>query len=161
MSSKIDLTYQRVSVHNASSIGITILLYDRLVADIQLAIASMQNGDIEKRCAAVNHGFLILQQLECHLNLEEGGETAKNLESFYHHIHGKLLEAQVKKSPQTLQEQIDLILQVRSAWYQVEEQRTATATPQPVAGLEAVRSSPVARRSSYNLDERPVSSWSA
>jgi flagellar protein FliS len=160
MSQQINLAYQRVAVQDATAIGITILLYDRLVADIQTAIAEMQKGNIEKRCAAVNHGFLILQQLQCNLNMEEGGETAKSLEVFYLHIHCKLLEAQGKNSPQMLQEQIELILQVRSAWYQVESQGISTLAQQLVAEDQPIQPS-FARRRSYDLEERAASNWSA
>jgi flagellar biosynthetic protein FliS len=160
MSQQINLAYQRVAVQDASAIGITILLYDRLVSDIQAAINWMQKGDIEKRCAAVNHGFLILQQLQCNLNMEEGGETAKSLEVFYLHLHCKLLEAQGKNSAQMLQEQIELILQVRSAWYQVESQGVSTLDQQLVTDAEPVQPS-LTRRRSYNIEEHAVSNWSA
>ena len=161
MDPKIDLTYQRVAVQNASAIGLTILLYDRLVVDIQSAIIAMQNGDIEKRCAMINHAYLILGQLRCNLNMEEGGETAKSLEIFYHYLHGKLLEAQVKKSPQMLQDQIELILQVRSAWYQVESQGAGKTTPETMVSSDAMPPLPASRHSSYSFEDRPVSSWSA
>lgn len=159
MGPKIDLTYQRVAVQNASAISLNILLYDRLVVDIRSAITAMQNGDVEKRSAAINHGYLILGQLRCNLNMEEGGETAKSLETFYNYIHGKLLEAQVKKSPQMLLDQIELILQVRSAWYQVELQSAGAATPATVG--DAMPTMPASRHSSYSFEDRPVSSWSA
>jgi flagellar protein FliS len=160
MGPKIDLTYQRVAVQNASAIGLTILLYDRLVADIQSAIAAMRESNIVKRCTAINHGFLILQQLECNLNMEEGGETAKSLETFYHYIHGKLLEAQGKNSTQMLQEQIEHILQVRSAWYQIESQGTTAANPESIAS-SAAHPAPASQRSSYGIEDQVVSSWSA
>ena len=42
MSARLDLAYQRISSENASPRALTILLYDRLVVDIQSAIAAMQ-----------------------------------------------------------------------------------------------------------------------
>jgi flagellar protein FliS len=161
MGPKIDLTYQRVAVQNASAIGLTILLYDRLVVDIQSAIAAMQKSDIAKRCEVINHAYLILGQLESNLNMEEGGETATSLAAFYFHVRAKLLEAQGKNSPKMLQEQIELILEVRSAWYQVESQGAATAAQEAIASPQADQPSPALRRSCYDLDERQVSSWSA
>jgi flagellar protein FliS len=161
MAPKIDLTYQRVAVQNASAIGITMLLYDRLVVDIQSAISAMQKGNIESRCAAINHGFLILQQLHANLNMDEGGETAQSLETFYQYIHSKLLEAQFKNSPELLKDQVTLILQVRAAWYEVESRESAMTVPNYANEPETVHPSIAAQRSSYNFEERPVSKWSA
>jgi flagellar protein FliS len=160
MSARFDLTYQRVAVENASPRNLTILLYDRLVADIQSAIAAMIKGDIEKRCNVINHGFLILQQLQCGLNMEDGGETAESLDVFYRHIHSTLILAQTRNSADMLQEVIERILQVRSAWYEVESRETANAQGS-VAGFDENQGSPVMRRSIYDTDELPVSSWSA
>jgi flagellar protein FliS len=135
-------------------------MYDRLVADIQAAIACMQKMDIEGRCKNINHAFLLLQQLQCGLNMDEGGETAKSLEAFYLYIHSTLLEAQGRNSIQLLQALIERILQVRSAWYQVESERTGS-NAQFVGSPNEIQSSSVVRRSVYNTEERPVTSWSA
>jgi hypothetical protein len=59
-----------------------------------------------------------------------------------------------------LQEVIERILQVRSAWYEVESRETANAQGS-VAGFDENQGSPVMRRSIYDTDELPVSSWSA
>lgn len=159
MSARFDLTYQRVAVENASPRSLTILLYDRLVADIQSAIAAMKKGDIEKRCNIINHAFLILQQLQSGLNMEDGGETAQSLEMFYRYVHSTLILAQAKNSTDALQEVIERILQVRSAWYEVES-RDIDAQ-RSVVRLEENQVLPEKRRSMYNTDELPVSSWSA
>lgn len=115
-----ELAYLRSAVQSASGVGLVIILYDLLIADLERAIAAMAQGEIEKRSAEIKHAFLVLQQLEGSLQMEEGGEAAKNLANFYSALRCKILEAQIKVSPEMLRRQIELILSVRAAWQQVD-----------------------------------------
>jgi flagellar secretion chaperone FliS len=152
--------YMVSAVLGASPIGLTILLYDRLVTDIRLAIVAMQSRDIEKRCAHINHAFLILGQLENGLNMESGGETAASLARFYACTRAKLIEGQVKLSSEILEKQIELILQVRSAWQQVENGSSAQAQNRAVP-TERAQASPALMFQSVPDDGSHASSWTA
>ena len=147
------LTYRKAAVESASPIGLVILLYDTLVGDIQRAIEAMKAGDIEKRTGQIVHAFQVLQQLECDLNMSDGGQTAKDLSRLYRHIRAKLLEAQLKQSVEILTAQIDLVLQVRQAWQRADAVLDENRAPvSPVEGLSV----PVYGRNSKHL---PASRW--
>ena len=143
------LTYRKAAAESASIIGLVILLYDTLVGDLQRAIQAMGAGDIEMRCHHLNHGFQVLQQLEVGLNMEDGGETAKNLLRFYGHIRAKLLEATIKQSVEILARQIALILEVRAEWQKADAafEKTRDAQPaveRPCVPIYGVSSEPFA-----------------
>lgn len=123
--------YLQSAVQSASPVALTILLYDRLMADIRQASAAMKSCDIEKRCELLNHAFLVIAHLEAGLDLERGGDTAASLAKFYACLRSKLIEAQVKLSPQLLEEQIELILTVRQAWQKVESTPAAQDLSRP------------------------------
>src|SRR5690349_9648807 len=114
-----ELSYRKAAIQNATSVGLVIILYDMLVADLQRIIEAIQKGDIEKRSAEVKHAFLVLQQLEGSLEMEKGGQAARHLSNFYSALRSKILEAHIKINVATLQDQISLILDVRQAWEQV------------------------------------------
>jgi flagellar protein FliS len=118
--------YLTAAVENASAAGLVIILIDLLVADLNNAITAMEAQDIEKRTEELKHGFLVLQQLQGSVDMENGGDPAKHFSSFYSSIQCKMLEAQIKKSPEILRRQIELLLDVRQAWQQVS---TPAATP--------------------------------
>jgi flagellar secretion chaperone FliS len=115
-----EFSYRRAAVENASSVGLVVILYDLLVEDLRRAVNALERGDIEARSTSLKHALLVLQQLQGSLNLEQGGEAARNLSSFYTVLRGRVWEAHVKRSPEILREQISLLLDVRQAWAQVD-----------------------------------------
>jgi len=137
--SQTELSYLRSAAQNATAVGLVIILYDLLIHDFEEALVAFANRDVEKRTADIKHSFLVLQQLEGSLDMENGGEGAKHLAAFYSALRCKILEAQIKASPEILRQQIELVLDVRQAWQQVDKPNLgpANATTEPVASSEA------------------------
>jgi flagellar protein FliS len=141
------------AVENASAAGLVMILMDLLVSDLKNAIAAMEAEDIEKRTTELKHGFLVLQQLHGSVDMENGGDAAKHFCAFYSAIRCKMLEAQIKKSPEILKHQIELLMDVRQAWQQA-------STPTPVATSVG---SPDSATATVNptQDEQAAASWTA
>lgn len=137
------------AVQNASAAGLVIILFDLLINDLKNAIAAMQSGDIEKRSAELKHGFLVLQQLQESVDMENGGKAAAHFSSFYSAIRCQMLEAHLKISPDMLRRQIELLLEVRQAWQEVSTPKPAAAPASPVASAGATS------------DEEMAASWTA
>ena len=114
------LAYREAASLGASPLAIVVLLYDRLVQDIHEAIAAMKTGQLEARSAAVNHAMLILQQLQGRLDFAAGTTAARQLDAFYSHVRGKLLEAQIRQSPEMMLAQVQAVAQVREGWAAIE-----------------------------------------
>lgn len=131
------LTYRRAATQQASIVGLVIALHDTLVGDIRRAAEAIDKNDIQGRCDQLTHGFKVLQQLDLMLDMEHGGETASKLRRFYSHVRGQLLLAQFKLSSAMLHKQIEIVLQVREAWQQLDsaatEDRNVTAPAQGAA----------------------------
>jgi flagellar secretion chaperone FliS len=126
-SSNAALAYGQTASLGASPVGVIVLLYDRLARDIHAAIAAMKSNDIEARSSHINHALLILQQLQGSLDFAAGGAAARQLDTFYSHIRGKLLEAQIRQSPELLLTQARVIAQVRESWAEVERNASRAA----------------------------------
>ena len=109
----------------ATPVGMVVLLYDRLLRDLHDAVASMKANQLEERSIAVNHALLILEQLQGRLDFAAGGATARQLHSFYSMVRGKLLEAQIRQSPELMLAQVQAIAQVRESWAEVERSSPA------------------------------------
>jgi len=133
--SQTELTYLRAAAQNATSAGLVVILYDLLIHDLEQAIAAFADRDIERRTAEIKHSFLVLQQLEGSLDMENGGETAKHLCAFYSELRGKIFEAHLKASPEILKKQMESVLDVRQAWQQVDK-----PTPGPTSAVETIPS---------------------
>jgi len=121
MKSQTELTYLRAAAQDATEAGLVIILCDLLAHDLGLAIAALSDRDVERRTAEIKHSFLVLQQLEGSLDMENGGEAAKHFSAFYAALRCKILEAHIKASAEILRRQIELVLDVRQAWQQVDK----------------------------------------
>lgn len=142
------LEYRRAATQQASVVGLVIALHDTLAGDIRRAAEAIDNGNIQGRCDQLIHAFKVLQQLDLMLDMENGGETAAKIRRFYSHVRGQLLLAQFKLSSAILHKQIEIVLDVREAWRQLDSAATedrnvtapaygavhATTEPAPPAG---------------------------
>lgn len=137
------LAYREAASLGASPVGVVVLLYDRLAQDIHGAVAAMKNNDVETRSLKMNHALLVLQQLQGSLDFPAGGAAARQLDAFYSHIRGKLLEAQIRQSPELLLAQAQAIAQIRESWAEVE--RNASENPAIAAKSSQVPHSSFAR----------------
>lgn len=156
--SQTELTYLRAAAQSATSAGLVVILYDLLVHDLEQAIAAFADRDIEKRTSEIKHSFLVLQQLEGSLDMNNGGDTAQHLAAFYSALRSKILEAQMKASPEILREQIKLVFEVRQAWQQVEK---PSLGPADVADAPAALHPPAerARAAAAGGDEVTSMNW--
>jgi flagellar protein FliS len=114
------LEYRRAAIHQASVVGLVIALYDTLAGDLRRAAQAIERGDIQGRCDQLVHAFKVLHQLELMLDRANGGETAVKLQRFYTHLRGQILLAQFKLSGEILYKQIEIVLEVREAWQQLD-----------------------------------------
>jgi flagellar secretion chaperone FliS len=129
--------YRQLSAQGISKIRIVIALYDQMVKDINRAIAAMGDGNVEARSREIHHAFTIIEQLQGRLDHQTGGEIANNLDRFYSLLRTRLLEAQISKSPEILQEQMAQLLSLRDAWLEIariEERNSEAVTPPTLAG---------------------------
>ena len=116
--------YRENAARGASPIGRVVLLYEQVIKDLGAAITALSNQDIQLRTQSLNHALLVIGQLQACLDLERGGDVARNLDCFYGLVLKRLLEAQVRASAEILREQMDLLLSVRAAWVEAENAET-------------------------------------
>jgi flagellar secretion chaperone FliS len=119
------LAYSEATCIGATPVGLVVLLYDRLAQDIHHAVAAMDAGDLEARSGRINHALLILQQLQGTLDFQRGEGPARQLDVFYSHVRGKLLEAQIRQSRELMLEQARAIADVRACWATLELPQSA------------------------------------
>jgi len=111
-----------------------ICLYEQAIEDLRRAVIALEKGDIEGRTRGINHALMVIAQLQGSLDMERGGEVARNLERFYSTVRSGLVEAQLKQSGRILEQQISQLATVHEAWLEVE---LATAAPKPLANEPA------------------------
>jgi flagellar protein FliS len=151
-----ELAYRKTAVEGASGFGLLIALYDTLAGDLRRAADAQRRDDIERRCKEINHALQVIAYLDDWIDREGGGELAQKLVVFYATMRTKLIEAQAKKSPEMLEEQMALVLSIRGTWQELEERASRTLeTPPPAAQAQSYPGTQPLHA------ERTSSSWSA
>ena len=134
-----EMTYRRTFASGASPIGMMIALFDTLAGNFRRASDAIRENDIERRCKELNHATLVLGQLETWLDLERGGEAAQTLALYYSSLRSKMLEASAMKSAEILEEQIESILHIRSAWQQIDIASTSAQPENRISNAAGAR----------------------
>jgi flagellar protein FliS len=156
------LSYQFASACGASPIGHIIALYDTILRDFRRALAALQAKDIEARVFELNHAIVVIGHLQYVLDYERGGEPAKHFADFYTVTRGMILQANIKATPEPIEELIELYSGVRQAWHQAEQQTHAGQTPAPAATQGPGHAAATPEMSRVNEDEdAPQLQWSA
>jgi flagellar secretion chaperone FliS len=132
MNSDATLSYQQASARGATPIGQVIALYDTILRDFVRALAALQGGDVETRVFELNHSLLVIAHLQSVLDHERGGEAAKYFDRFYSITRGMIVEANIRATPESLEELINLFGGFREAWFQA-EQKSPVDQKQPPA----------------------------
>jgi flagellar secretion chaperone FliS len=134
MKTKLDARqfYRDNAARGATPIELVVLLYDSAIEDMRRAFAAMQKSEVEARAAHVQHALMVLQQLQGTLDFDRGGGAARQFEQFYNVIRAKLLEAQIRNSPELMGEQIRFMSEVRECWVQAKRIVQPKSVPAPV-----------------------------
>lgn len=109
--------YTNDSVTTASPSQLVVLLYNRLVKDLSLALVGLERRDIEGSHRALRHAQEIVSELSCSLDLEVWPE-GEGLLALYDYVQDRLVHANVTKSAALVAEVIDLVEPLRDAFTQ-------------------------------------------
>ncbi|HPP86291.1 MAG TPA: flagellar export chaperone FliS [bacterium] len=108
--------YKKSAIQTASQGKLILMMYEGAIRFINVAIENMP----EKRYDIVNKNIIkaqdIITELMLALNMEQGGEIAKNLYSLYEYMNRRLVESNLKKDPNIASEVIKLLTELKSAW---------------------------------------------
>jgi len=108
--------YKDTEIQTADQGKLILMLYDGGIRFLNIAIDNMT----PRRYDVVNNNIVkaqdIVTELMLSLNMDDGGEIAQNLFNIYAYLKKRLLEGNIAKDGKILQEVIDHLNQLRSAW---------------------------------------------
>ncbi len=94
-------------------------LMNGAIQRIAQAKGAIKQNDIQAKGEFLSKAIAIIGGLSSCLDIEKGGELAANLDSLYEYMNVRLLEANVENNPAKLDEVINLISEIKSAWVQI------------------------------------------
>ncbi len=126
--------YKQTEITTAGQGTLIVMLYDGAVKFLNIARENMASP---KTYDVVNANILktqdILTELMLSINLNEKNDIAQNLFSLYMYFKKRLLEANIQKSVEIVDEVVRLLKELREAW----EKISATEVRTEKSGLES------------------------
>ncbi|MBQ1628841.1 MAG: flagellar export chaperone FliS [Treponema sp.] len=119
--------YQKTNVTTASQGKLVVLLYEAAVKNLKLAAGlldsedNLKPGDIENFGKYIQKTQSIINELEVSLDMENGGEIAKNLMSLYLYFNSELTNIAIKHSGAKISFLIEMMSELLGAWKSASE----------------------------------------
>jgi flagellar protein FliS len=109
-------SYQNVAVTTQSKGRLIVMLYDGAIKFMKLAVKEIEAGNWAEKGRYINRAQDIVNELNAILDMEAGGEIAKNLRSLYLFMNRRLMEANAKRDPEMIREVITLMEELNQSW---------------------------------------------
>ena len=122
--------YKKASVNTLDQTKLIIMLYDGAIKNASFAVEHMKSGQIEKVHDCLIKTKNIVTELMATLNMDRGGDIAKNLQSLYSYMFSQLIEANMNKKTEPVVIVIDLLKELRAAWIQINSKKKNDAKTQ-------------------------------
>lgn len=118
--------YQDASVATASPARLLVMLYERLVLDVQRALAAQHAHDLQEAHRQLVHAQEIVIELRSSLRTEawEGGPA---MASIYDFLHTRLIQANVAKDAAITEHCLGMVTDLCQTWREAALQSLAAS----------------------------------
>jgi flagellar secretion chaperone FliS len=117
--------YKEVEIETASGMRLVVMLYAGAVKFLNTA----KEGILHKKLDVANNNIIkaqdIISELMTSLNFD-AGELANNLYSLYIYMNRRLLEANIEKNTEIINEVIKLLMTLKAAWEEILKTQKST-----------------------------------
>ena len=132
--------YQKTNVNTASQGRLDVLLYEGAVKHLKAALNlfdmndKLKAGDIEQFGIHLQKTQAIITELQVSLDMEKGGDIARNLMSLYVYFNEELMDATISHNKQKIEFVLSKVDELADAWRSIANS-TANA---PAAKVQSV-----------------------
>lgn len=110
-------TYQRNKILTASPAELTLMLYEGAIKFLNMAVMGIEKGDIEKAHVNIMKTQRIVEEFRATLNFKY--PVAKEFDNVYEYVLRRLVEANIKKDTEILEECLGHMRTMRDTWKEV------------------------------------------
>ena len=122
MSNAASQQYLTQQIMTASPAALMHMLYDKAINSLREAIQAIENNEIEARWKANSRALEIVSHMQGTLDMEKGGEIAKNLDRLFAYILSRLPRIDFRNDAQVAREVIGLLEPLRDSWRELAAQ---------------------------------------
>ena len=129
--------YRKAEVNTSDRVKVISLLYDGAINFIKVARKRIELGDLAGKGLYIGKASSVVGELLSSLNMEEGGEIAKNLSRLYDFVMDRLINDNMKNDQKALDEAEKVLDVLRSAWKDLGKNNTVVIPKEAItAGME-------------------------
>jgi len=120
-------SYKETQIKTAAQGKLILMLYDGAIKFLNLALESL--GSQHRRFDTVSANLIrsqdIITELMVSLDFDRGGEIAKALFSLYLYMNRRILDGNIRKEAQPLEEVRTILADLREAWASIADKAPA------------------------------------
>lgn len=109
--------YQNSKIMTASPAELTLMLYDGAIKFCNIAIAAIEKNDIEKAHNNIVKVERIINEFQA--TLDHKYPVAKDFDNVYNYLKKRLVEANMKKDAEIMEEVLKHLRTMRDTWKEV------------------------------------------
>lgn len=111
--------YNRTSIETAGKLDLVIMCYEKSIQLLTQAKNHYEKDEIEKKARKMQKALDIVTELQSCLDMEKGGEIARNLDSIYTYIIKRVLQGDLQKNYSIFDECVNILAELKSAWEEI------------------------------------------
>lgn len=108
--------YQAMEINGADRMELVLLLYKGAIKELHQAKGFLDTGEIENRVRCINKAGAIIGELKTALDFDRGGDLAKSLDHLYTYMMRRLIQANLRRDGEILEEIAGLLGTLLPAW---------------------------------------------
>ncbi|MCR5332200.1 MAG: flagellar export chaperone FliS [Lachnospiraceae bacterium] len=129
MTQNMTLAYKNNTIQTASPAELTLMLYDGAIKFCNIALGALENNDPAKANTNIIKAENIIVEFRSTLDFKY--PVAQDFDRVYDWIYRRLVEANIKKDTEILEDALKLIREMRDTWKEVMRlNRVKTDKPQ-------------------------------
>jgi len=121
--------YKETSINTASPVKLVVMLYEGAIRFLTQAAGAMRKGDLIGKGEAVKRAVAIIQHLQFTLDMENGRDAARQLETVYVDVLNRALEGSTKLDVAAIEEAIKVLSELLPAWEELARNQEQTIPP--------------------------------
>lgn len=117
MNNNMANAYQRNAIMTATPAELTLMLYEGAIKFCNIAIVGIEKKDFEKANANIKKAQAIINELR--VTLDHKYSVWEDFERVYDYIARRLLDANLQKDTEIIEDALKYIREMRDAWKEV------------------------------------------
>lgn len=111
--------YRQTNVMTADARKLVIICYEGAITNLKLAKEKYLSGEYETKAKALQKVVDVIDELSCALDFEKGGQIAQNLRALYNYMRRRILEGDVNRDVEALDEVSSMLKELKDAWEEI------------------------------------------